>query len=205
MNSTNSMLITVKARVTGPVSATFNGNVKKPNSVTAGRNGPRSRSRLLASILSSMLIALCSTLFVPHNLNAQPQYIPAKYLASITEDEEGGSLSWPSFVFTEPVRNEIYIIDSKARIIIYTSDFYPLFTLSKRNGVETPQGLTVDKEGNLYVAQAPTKDNPRNRISVFNVCLKWERDIYFNGFEGSDSFAPYRLAIDKRGNIFMAL
>ncbi len=206
MNSTNSMLVTVKAAVTRPVSVTFNGNVKKPNDVTAGRNGlrNRNRSRLLSSILSSMLIALCSMLFVPHNLNAQPQDIPAKYLDSITEDEEGGRLSWPSFVFTEPVRNEIYIIDSKARIIIYASDFYPLFTLTKRNGVESPQGLTVDKEGNLYVAQSPTKDNPGNRISVFNACLKWERDIYMKGFEGSDSFAPYRLAIDKGGNIYVS-
>ena len=150
------------------------------------------------------LIVIGLILFVPHNLNAQLQDISAKYLGSITEDEEGGRLSWPSFVFAEPVRNEIYIIDSKARIIIYASDFYPLFTLSKRNGIETPQGLTVDKEGNLYVAQSPTKDNPRNRISVFNACLKWDRDIYLDGFEGSDSFSLYRLAIDKNGNIYVS-
>ncbi|MEW6418229.1 MAG: NHL repeat-containing protein [Nitrospirota bacterium] len=99
---------------------------------------------------------------------------------------------------------EIYIIDSKARIIIYTSDFYPLFTLSKRNGIESPHGLTVDAEGNLYVAQGATKDNPRHRISVFNACLRWERDIYLEGFEGSDSFIPHRLALDKKGIIYVA-
>ena len=69
-------------------------------------------------------------------------------------------MSFPSFVFAEPVKKEIYVIDSKARVIIYTSDFFPLFTLSKRNGIETPLGLTVDAEGNVYVAQAPQRIIP---------------------------------------------
>jgi DNA-binding beta-propeller fold protein YncE len=154
--------------------------------------------------LSSLLFALIFPLFIPHILNAQLQGLPVTYLDSIIEDEEGGRLSFPSYVFVEPVRKEIYVIDSKARVIIYTSDFFPLFTLSKRNGIETPLGLTVDAEGNVYVAQAPTKDNPRYRISVFNACLKWERDIYLKGFEGDESFIPNRLAIDKKGNIFVA-
>lgn len=140
---------------------------------------------------------------LPSNLNAQAQGPQVSYLDSITEDEEGGRLRFPSSVFAEPVRNEIYVIDG-SRITIYTSDFFPIFTLSKRNGVETPQGLTVDTEGNLYVAQGATKDNPRPRISVFNACLKWERDIYLEGFEGADSFIPYRLATDKSRNIYVA-
>ncbi|MEW6163364.1 MAG: nickel insertion protein [Nitrospirota bacterium] len=154
--------------------------------------------------LCSMLLTLSFMLFIPHNLNAQPPGLPVTYLDSITEDEEGGKTYFPSSVFFEPVRNEIYVIDSKARVIIYTSDFFPLITLSKRNGIETPQGLTVDNEGNLYIAQGVTKDNPRHRISVFNACLKWERDIYLKGFEGADSFVPYRLAVDKSGNIYVA-
>lgn len=146
------------------------------------------------------LIVIGLILFVPHNLNAQPS---VTYLDSITEDEEEGRLSFPSFVFAEPVRNEIYVI-SQSRIIIYTSDFFPIITLSKRDGIESPQGLTVDAEGNLYVAQGATKENPRHRISVFNACLKWERDIYLEGFEEADSFIPYRLATDKNGNIYVA-
>lgn len=154
--------------------------------------------------LCSTFFALCSMLFVSHKLNAQPQGFIVTYLNSITEDEEGGKIYFPSYVFAEPARDEIYIIDSKARVIIYTSDFFPLITLSKRNGIETPQCLTVDAEGNLYVSQSPTKDNPRPRISVFNACLKWKRDIYLKGFEGADSLVPNRLAIDKKGNIYVA-
>ena len=177
-----------------PVSVTFNGN----------RLFNRYRSHLLLSILSTLLFTLCSLPCLPHKLNAQPQGLPVTYLDSITEDEEGGKLSFPSFVFAEPVINEIYVIDGKSRIIIYTSDFFPIFTLSKRNGVEAPLGLTVGVEGNLYVAQAPSKDNPRSRISVFNARLQWDHDIYLKGFEGDDSFVPNRLAIDKNNNIFVA-
>lgn len=142
-------------------------------------------------------------LCIPYKLNAQPQGLPVTYLDSINEDEEGVKLSFPSFVFVDPVKNEIYI-NSGSRILIYTSDFFPLFTLDKRNGIETPQGLTVDAEGNLYVAQGATKENPRHRISVFNACLKWERDIYLEGFEGAGSFTPHRMALDKKGNIYVS-
>ena len=150
-----------------------------------------------------LLLTLCFLFFIPHRLNAQPVGLPVAYVGSIVEDEEGSRLSFPSFVYIERVRNEIYVIDGKARIIIYSSDFFPLFTLSKRNGIEVPLSLTVDSEGNMFIAQGATKDNPKPRISVFNACLKWERDIYLKGFDGDASFAPSRLAMDKRGNLYV--
>jgi DNA-binding beta-propeller fold protein YncE len=150
-----------------------------------------------------LLFALCSLLVITSDLNALQQGPPVTYVDSITEDEEGRRLSYPFFVLAEPFMNEIYVI-SGSSIIIYTSDFFPLFTLSKRDGVETAQGLTVDSQGNLYVAQGSTRDNPKSRISVFNACLKWERDIYLTGFEGADSFLPYRMAIDRNRNIYVS-
>ena len=156
----------------------------------------------LMRLIKFIIIGLI--LIVPYKLNADPKSFSVTYLDSITEDEEGGKIYFPSFVFSDPVSNEIYVIDSKARIIIYTSDFFPIFTLSKRNGIETAQGLTVDSEGNLYVAQSATKENPRHRISVFNACLRWVRDIYIEGFEGAASFVPYHLAVDKKKNIYVS-
>jgi DNA-binding beta-propeller fold protein YncE len=137
-------------------------------------------------------------------LNVRAQDIHAIYIDSITQDEEGGKIYFPSEAFAETVRKEIYIIDGGSRIIIYTSDFFPVFTLDKGYGIENPQGLTVDADGNLYVAQSATKLNPRNRISVFNACLRWVRDIYLEGFEGAETFVPYRMALDKKGNVYIA-
>ncbi len=154
--------------------------------------------------LIELLILTGLILTVACRLNVQAQDAPATYLDIINEDEEGGKISFPSLVFAEPVTKEIYLIDGKGRIIIYTSDFFPIFTVCKRNGIESPQGLTVDPDGNLYVAQSATKENPRPRISVFNACLKWERDIYMEGFEGAESFIPYRLTFDKKGNLYVA-
>ena len=154
--------------------------------------------------LCLVFAVLCSPFFMPRNIRAQAIATPAIFEGVIDRDEEGGAISLPSFVLAEPVRNEIYVIDSRARIIIYTSDFFPLYTLGRESGIEKPQGLAVDGNGTLYVAQPASKGNPRNRISVFSPCLKWERDIVLTGFEGDDTFYPYRLARDKNGNMYVA-
>ncbi len=152
-------------------------------------------------VLTSLFTMLFFLLCIPGRLNAQQSL---NYIDSITQNEEGNKLFLPSFVLAEPVMNEIYVIDGRARIIIYTSDLFPLFTINKKKGIEAPQGLAVDADGTLYIAQAETKDNPRPRISVLDASLKYVRDIYLEGFEGSASFAPYRLDVDKNGYLYVA-
>ncbi len=152
-------------------------------------------------ILFSVFFVL---LVLPGKINSETVGSVITFQESITYDEEEGRLFFPSFVFTDPVRDEIYIIDGKGRIVIYTSDFFPLFTLGSGKGIQAPQGLTVDHNGNLYVAQAATTEGTRNRISIYSECLKWKRDIYLEGFEGADTFVPYRLAVDKKGYIYVA-
>jgi len=160
------------------------------------------KSRVLKGI-TVILCLLCLSFSLPSILFAELRGTPIEYVGKVTEDEEGGKIPFPSTVFVDTVMEEIYIIDSKSRIIIYTSDFFPLFTLDRRIGIESPLSLTVDREGNLYVIQSPTKESPRHRISVFNACLKWKRDIYLEGFEGAESLILSRLAIDKSGNIYV--
>jgi DNA-binding beta-propeller fold protein YncE len=122
----------------------------------------------------------------------------------IVADEEGVALSFPSYVMVESFMNEIYLLDGRQRILIFTSDAFPLYTLTKNDGIHNPQGIAVDANGNLYVAQGSTKGYPRHRISVFNACFKWERNIYLKGFEGAESFIPFRMALDKKGNIYIS-
>jgi DNA-binding beta-propeller fold protein YncE len=147
------------------------------------------------------LLFLC---FSSININAQQLGSVITFQGTITTDEEGGNLIFPSFVFTDFATDEFYLIDGRSRIIIFNSDFFPLYTLGRRNGIESPQGLTVDVDGNLYVAQSASDGNSRNRISVYSACFKWERDIYLSGFEGADSFVPHRLAVDRKGNLYVA-
>ncbi|UCD35577.1 MAG: NHL repeat-containing protein [Nitrospiraceae bacterium] len=143
-------------------------------------------------------------------LYGAPAIAPAQQLGPvitfqeiISTDEDGGRLFFPSFVYTDPVTEEVYLIDGKGRVIIFNNHFFPLYTASKRNGIENPQGLAIGPDGRLYVGQAASESNRRHRISVFSPCLKWERNIYLEGFERSDTFVPYRLAVDKKGTLYV--
>ena len=160
------------------------------------------RLKRTSYFLSSILLFLS---LIPADLGSQQLGSALiTYQESITTDEEDRNLVLPSFVYADSFTSEVYVIDGKGRIIIFSPELFPLITLGRRDGIEAPQGLTVDANGNLYIAQAVSTSNPRSRISVYNACLKWERDIYLEDFEGSGSFAPYRLAIDKKGNLYVA-
>lgn len=153
-------------------------------------------------IIASILLVASFLFLISYGLNAQQRY-QITYFDSIIEDEEGSKINFPAFVSVDSVTKEIYVI-SQSKITIYTSDFFPIFTLGKSIGIETPQGLTVDFDGNLYVAQSATNENPRHRISVYNARLQWTKDIYLKGFENSESFIPSCLAVDKKGNIYVS-
>jgi DNA-binding beta-propeller fold protein YncE len=134
---------------------------------------------------------------------SQTNSLPITYFDSIREDEEDHQLLFPYVVFIDSFKNEIYVVN-RGQVIIYTIDFFPVFTLDKSNGLETPQCLTIDFHGNVYIAQAGTKEIPRQRISVFDARLKWKQDIFFEGFEGADTFTPGGLAVDKNGTFYVA-
>jgi sugar lactone lactonase YvrE len=162
------------------------------------------RAKTHFTILFLFLAALCFLFFTVLGAKAQLVGTFMEHENTFSTDEEGEKFRMPSFVYAEPVKNEIYIIDGKTRVMIYTDDFFPMATLGKRDGLDAPQGLTVDEKGNVYIAQSRSKENPRHRISVFNACLKWERDIYLEGFEGVEDFIPHRLELDSSGNIYVA-
>jgi DNA-binding beta-propeller fold protein YncE len=154
--------------------------------------------------VSFILTIIFVTLFVTGRPAAQQFGGLVTFNDKIVFDEEEVRLLYPYFVMVAPPENEIYVIDSDGRITIYTSDLFPVYTVKKTAEIRSPRGLAVDAEGNIYMAQAATKDNLRPRISVFKQCLKWVRDIYPEGFEGAAGFAPQRLAVDKKGFIYAA-
>jgi len=119
--------------------------------------------------------------------------------------ESNDHLSFPSFVSVDETNGEIYVVDSgHSRIIIYTEDGYPLYVLDQDNGVEVPAGLWIDKTGYIYLCQLRTKGKNRGRISIFDPCLRWERDIFFKGFAGADKFRPRTVALSKERKIYVS-
>ncbi|MFH1076301.1 MAG: NHL repeat-containing protein [Pseudomonadota bacterium] len=123
----------------------------------------------------------------------------------ILDDYEGKRLSSPCRLFYDSYRREIYIVDcGNNRILIYMNDFFPLITIDRADGIESPLAVSVDAEGNLFVIQAGSEKHPNGRLSVLNACLKWQRDIQFKDFEGADSFSPRNLAHDRQGKLYVA-
>jgi len=154
--------------------------------------------RQLASV--AVVAALVAALAVPA-LGAPKLTTP--YLASITQDEEGGPLYFPFSAFVDRARNEVYVIDGRGRVIIYSSSFFPLVTIGKGSGIVAPTAAAVDTSGNVYIAQAPGKGSPVGRINVLDACLKPLRQINFSGFEGAGAFAPQRLVRRSDGSLLV--
>jgi DNA-binding beta-propeller fold protein YncE len=154
-------------------------------------------------LFNCILATLFFTLFFLHLNTAHAQQKSIIFMDSITADEDEKKLTLPSTVMVDPEMDEIYIIDGRGRIIIYTSDLFPLYTLDRKHGIEAAQGLAMDSRRNLYVTQAATKDSPTPKISVFDSCLRWNHDIYIDNVAGFESFVPYRLAVDKKGIIYV--
>ena len=150
-----------------------------------------------------VFILLFALFIFPARSDAQQFGSLVTYNSSISFAEDEGRMGSPYFVMVTPPENEIYIIDNKGRITIFKSDHFPFYTVSNYR-VTSAQGMAADAEGNIYIAQAASKENSRPRISVFEGCLRWKFDIYFKGFEGAAKFSPRRMAIDKNGFIYVA-
>ncbi|HDD35711.1 MAG TPA: hypothetical protein ENF30_02805 [Candidatus Desulfofervidus auxilii] len=159
-------------------------------------------------LLVFFIFSFCSNLFaqLPQEKPVKAKLTPhILHLFDLREGIEKDFLSYPSYVAVDPTTKEIYVVDGgHGRIIIYTQDGYPLFVLDKNNGVEAPAGLWIDKEGYIYLCQTKTSGKMVGRISIFNPCLKWVRDIFFEGFTGAKAFMPRTIAIGKDKKIYVS-
>jgi len=140
--------------------------------------------------LTAFVISIFSFLPVGHGKERIGGYVPhVVHLMDLRTDQDGRPLSYPSYVFVDKREGEIYVLDpGRSRIILYTEDGYPAFQLDRNRGLKAPSGVFVDEEGYIYVCQSKGGNNPRARISVFNPCLRWVRDIFIEGFECPRAF-----------------
>ncbi len=128
-----------------------------------------------------------------------------RVIALLTQDDRGHPFSFPSFLFYDIHQDEFYVIEStRARIVIFTPDFFPFFSFGPGRGALVPTGLTIDKDGTLYLAQGTGEKNPdHSMLSVFNAADIKMKDILFEGFEGADRFYPKSIALGATGRLYL--
>ncbi len=129
--------------------------------------------------------------------------INTQVVAIITKDDTGKALGFPTGVYYNRKTEDILIVDApKAKIIFYTPEFFPYFSIGRGRGVLVPTGITTDQNGFLYVSQGLGALNPKTpKISIFNGAGIWVKDIVVK-VEGKP-FVPAAIAIGKNNKVYV--
>ncbi|MDL1969605.1 MAG: 6-bladed beta-propeller [Candidatus Desulfofervidaceae bacterium] len=127
------------------------------------------------------------------------------HLFDLRKGPDGVFLAYPSFVCVDNAANQIYVVDSgHSRVVIYTADGYPLYVMDRNRKVEAPAGLFIDDKGFIYLCQVKTNGQVKGRISIFDPCLRWRKDMFFTGFDGAEKFIPRTVAVSRNGRIYVS-
>jgi hypothetical protein len=131
-------------------------------------------------------------------------YVPVRLVSLINKDDQGKPLHFPSTLFSDPVMSEIYVVTGgESRIIIYGDNFFPLVSLGKGRGVDTPRGLHVDSDGRLFICQGDSvKSQPR--LTILNGSLFKQQEIFMSDIPGAENFIPYRITSGRNGTLYLA-
>jgi len=129
-----------------------------------------------------------------------------RVVAILTRDDRGRPFGFPSFLYYDIHQDEFYVIaSSRARVILFTPDFFPFFSFGPGRGALVPMALTVDKNGTLYLAQGTGALNQnRSMLTLFNAADIKVKDIFFEGFDGADRFYPKSIALGATGRLYVA-
>jgi DNA-binding beta-propeller fold protein YncE len=110
-------------------------------------------------------------------------------------------LEHPAFVALDELRDRVYVSDARAhRIVVFDMKGKHLRSFGEWGPQEgnfySPQGMAVDKDGNLYVA-----DMFNARVQVFDAEGKFLRKFGERGDKQSNFEMPKGIAIDSDGNL----
>lgn len=114
------------------------------------------------------------------------------------------SLQFPIDVYVTQ-NGEIYILDSGLQmVLIYDKNCIPISSIGKSNGLKSPLSVAVDTKGMIYVSEEITGKKGKGLILVFDPLGRKKKTIRFEGFPGATSFRARDIAVDKRGNLYLA-
>jgi len=130
--------------------------------------------------------------------------ITVKPAFMISLDDQGRKFSFPTAAYFDETTKETYILNNgKGRIVVYGPEFFPLVSLGAGRGVNAPNGMIVDKTGQLYVCQRPTATEP-SRLTILNAAFFKEKEFPIQGFKEAGTFLPRRMVIGENNNFYIA-
>jgi len=131
--------------------------------------------------------------------------VPFESVAQITVDDDNRGLDYPVAVDFDPDLQEIYIVNgSTGRIVVYGPDFFPRVSMGAGRGVVAPRGLSIAKNGQVYVCQIPNAENPSPRITIMNAAFFTDSDIFLDQIPEAANFRAEQVAISVDRRIYLA-
>lgn len=131
-------------------------------------------------------------------------YVPVRLVALVDKDDQGKPVRFPSSLFSDSVMSEMYVVTGgQGRIIVYGDNFFPLVSLGKGRGVDSPQGLHVDSDGRLFICQGDNVKSPA-RLTILDGALFMQQEIFMSDIPDAENFIPYRIARGRDGTVYLA-
>ncbi len=167
------------------------------------------RNAITESLIPLLLLTLAAVCFfrVPAGRceedSGEPR-VEVRVVAVLTRDEQGEPLRYPSAVFNDHGLDETYVVTGgEGRVVVYGPNFFPVASLAAGRGAETPRGVYMDREDNLYICQGRSARRS-GRITIFNPAFFPVREIDFADVPGGKEFSPHHMVIGQEGTIYVA-
>ena len=152
-----------------------------------------------------ILVFAASLLLTAGQATASDFMVPVKSIAIINIDEDNKALDYPVEVAYDPVAEETYLVNGGTnKVIVYGPDYFPRVSIGIGRGLITPRGVSVMKNGEIYVCQVKTAKNPRPRITILNGAFFVEREIFLDEIPEAENLRPRTLAVNNNGLIYLA-
>ena len=121
------------------------------------------------------------------------------YISSLSYDEEMKSILHPFYVYIDKFNKNLFVIDSRgSRILVYDQHFFPLYTLDKRWGINSPVCIVSDVNGNLYVLNL----KPCGQAEI----IKLNRALFVEKvYPMSEKDLVLKIAVDERERVYVVM
>ncbi len=158
-------------------------------------------------LLPLVLVAACLSLLLAspgrgEEDNGEPR-VEVRVVAVLTRDDQGEPLRYPSAVFNDHGLDETYVVaGGEGKVVVYGPNFFPVVSLAAGRGAETPRGVYIDQEDNLYICQGKSARR-KGRITIFNPAFFPIREIDFADMPGGGDFSPVHMVKGLDGTIYV--